>query len=209
MPTARRSPLVANTARLAVIVGFTASLFALAAPTASRAASHQVQIAGMAFGPATLTVTAGDTVTWTNDDGRAHTVTASGGAFASGNLDPTQAYSFTFTQPGTYTYACDYHPEMQGTIVVQAASAPTPSPSTGGGGTPGTGGGGGGATPVPAPQAPGGQGGTPPNTAMAPPGSLAWLALLLIGVAVALALGIPHRKLERSDVKAPPPEARR
>ena len=60
---------------------------------------------------------------WTNDDGAAHTATATGGAFDSGNIEPGDAFSFTFATAGDYPYLCTYHPEMTGTIVVQAAAA--------------------------------------------------------------------------------------
>ena len=55
---------------------------------------------------------------WTNKDSMAHTVTASNGAFDSGNLDQGAKFSFTFTQEGTYDYVCTYHANMKGQIVV-------------------------------------------------------------------------------------------
>jgi plastocyanin len=78
-----------------------------------------VTIKDYAFTPPTLTVPAGTTVTWTNDDAVPHTATASDGSFDSGNLNPGQSYSFTFATPGSYPYVCQYHAGMQGTIVVQ------------------------------------------------------------------------------------------
>lgn len=99
------------------------------APTAA-AAGHQVQISDSAFGTQVLTVQVGDTVTWNNVDDRPHTVT-SAGAFDSGNLDEGASFSFTFTEPGTYDYICEYHPDMRATVVVQAAATPaTPAPAT-------------------------------------------------------------------------------
>ncbi len=80
-----------------------------------------------AFGPSDLTVEVGTTVTWTNDDIIAHTVTsgesdgASGtpdGAFDSGNIDPGGTFEFTFDEPGTYSYYCTPHPWMRGTVTV-------------------------------------------------------------------------------------------
>jgi plastocyanin len=102
------------------------ALAALIGPATVRAADAAVEITST-FGPATLTVTVGDTVTWTNADSMPHTASAEDGAFDSGNLDPGQAFSFTFTEPGTYEYRCDYHSDMQGTIVVEAAAS---EPST-------------------------------------------------------------------------------
>jgi plastocyanin len=111
-----------------------AALAVLGGPPVARAADHAVLIQDLAFGPATMTVAVGDTVTWTNADSAPHTVSAENGAFDSGNLDEGQAFSFTFTAPGTYAYRCDYHSEMTGTIVVEqsaqpaAAAQPTPTP---------------------------------------------------------------------------------
>ena len=97
--------------------------------------THSIQIVDFAFSPATLTVTAGDTVTWTNVDAMAHTATSTSGAFDSGSLDQGDSFSLTLTAPGTYDYLCTPHPSMTGRIVVQAAQAPTTpvAPSTGGG----------------------------------------------------------------------------
>ncbi len=87
--------------------------------TISRGASSNQSSAG--YSPYDLTVLIGvnNTVTWTNDDTAAHTVSSTGGAFNSGNLNPGMSYTFTFTVPGTYTYSCAYHGWMHGTIVVK------------------------------------------------------------------------------------------
>ncbi len=121
--TARRGMLAIL---LAVLI-----LFVLGSIEMARAATHAVTIDDFAFSPATLTVTAGDTVTWTNDDAVTHTATSTTGAFDSGDLAPGASFSFTFTTPGTYDYLCTPHPSMTGRIVVQAA--PAPAPTTGGG----------------------------------------------------------------------------
>lgn len=100
----------------------------------ARGATHEIQIANFAYGPEELTITAGDTVTWTNEDGVIHTATSIDGAFDSGDLDTGQSYSLTFTTPGTYEYLCTPHPWMTGRIVVVAAAAtaaPQPMPSSG------------------------------------------------------------------------------
>lgn len=81
--------------------------------------SNSVSIANMAFSPATLTVTAGTTVTWTNSDGMAHTVTADNSSFDSGNMAMGAKYSKVFSTPGTYAYHCIIHPEMKGTVIVK------------------------------------------------------------------------------------------
>jgi plastocyanin len=82
-----------------------------------------VSIANFTFGPKTLTVKAGTTVTWTNNDDIVHGIASSNNAFKkSGALDTDDSYSFTFTTPGTYQYFCYLHPYMVGSIVVEAAA---------------------------------------------------------------------------------------
>ncbi len=79
-----------------------------------------VTIDNFFFTPATLTVKAGTTVTWTNKDDIPHGIGATNNAFKkSAALDTDESYSFTFTTPGTYQYFCYLHPKMVGTVVVQ------------------------------------------------------------------------------------------
>jgi plastocyanin len=80
--------------------------------------ANTVDIQNFAFSPDTLSVPAGTTVTWTNLDSTAHTVTADNGAFNSDDLPTGQTYSFTFNTPGTYAYHCSIHPYMTGTVTV-------------------------------------------------------------------------------------------
>jgi plastocyanin len=87
------------------------------APSVSGAAAT---IENFAFSPATLTVKAGTTVTWTNRDSAPHTVTSDAGAFGSDTMPRGGTYQFTFSQPGTFTYHCSIHPSMKGTVIVQA-----------------------------------------------------------------------------------------
>jgi plastocyanin len=77
-----------------------------------------VSIANFAFDPAELAVATGSEVTWTNDDQAPHTVTADGGEFDSGTLEPGDTFSVAVEGNGPVTYACMIHPEMTGTIVV-------------------------------------------------------------------------------------------
>ncbi|PJN38795.1 amidase [Streptomyces sp. CB02959] len=79
-----------------------------------------VAIKNFAFSPATLKVKAGTTVTWTNQDTDAHTVTSagSGGPLHSAALATHATYSYTFTKPGTYAYLCTIHPFMTATVEV-------------------------------------------------------------------------------------------
>ena len=88
------------------------------APAAAPVASSSVTIKGFAFSPAAITVKVGTTVTWTNMDQDAHTVTAKDSTFGSQALDTGASYRFTFTKPGTYDYLCMIHPFMTATVVV-------------------------------------------------------------------------------------------
>jgi plastocyanin len=81
-----------------------------------------VDIVDFAFDPSSITIEAGGTVTWTNAGDVTHTVTADDGSFDSGDLASGDTYSFTFDEPGTYTYFCEIHPNMTGEIVVTEAA---------------------------------------------------------------------------------------
>jgi len=95
---------------------------------AASAADAVVKIDNFTFAPQRLTVKAGTTVTWTNEDDIPHTVVANQKAFKSKVLDTDDKYTFTFTTAGTYDYFCSLHPHMTGTVVVE--------PATGGGAAP-------------------------------------------------------------------------
>jgi plastocyanin len=75
---------------------------------------------GQFYSPATLTIKVGRTVTWINQDIAAHTVTSTTGAFNSGNMKSGAVFSYTFTQPGNYSYYCTYHSWMKGSIMVSS-----------------------------------------------------------------------------------------
>jgi plastocyanin len=83
------------------------------------ATAPEVKIDNFSFGPATLTVSAGTTVTWTNRDDIPHTVVSDDKVFKSKVLDTEEAFSYTFSKPGTYPYFCSVHPKMTGKVVVQ------------------------------------------------------------------------------------------
>jgi LPXTG-motif cell wall-anchored protein len=86
------------------------------------AASTGVTISDFQFAPASVTVNVGDTVTWTNNGPTPHSATSSSGVFDTGIMDAGQSGSHTFTEAGTFAYICTPHPNMHGTIVVQAAA---------------------------------------------------------------------------------------
>jgi plastocyanin len=107
-------------ALLLALAPVTAGLIAFDAPAAAAPAKAQaVAIKGFAFTPQVLTVSAGTTVTWTNQDDDPHTVTANDKSFHSAALDTDDAFSFTFTKPGTYAYFCSLHPHMTGKVIVK------------------------------------------------------------------------------------------
>lgn len=90
------------------------SVTAPAAPVSG----DQVNIDGFAFAPATLTVHAGTTVTWTNHDEEPHTVAANDGSFHSPGMGTGATFSHTFAAAGTFEYVCSIHPMMHGTVLV-------------------------------------------------------------------------------------------
>jgi plastocyanin len=103
------------------------------------AASTTVSIRDFSFAPRSVTVNTGDTVTWRNTGDEPHTATGSG--FDTGLLKSGQSGSATFSQAGTFSYKCQPHPFMTGTVRVVASGS-----SGGGGGGSSSGGGTQGAT---------------------------------------------------------------
>ncbi|MFD5404598.1 cupredoxin domain-containing protein [Streptomyces griseorubiginosus] len=95
------------------------------------AASYSVAMKGYAFSPASLSVPAGSTVTWTNYDTAPHDVKTTSGPLSihSPMLDKGESWSFTFATAGSYGYVCTVHPDMTAGITVRAA-APAPAPAT-------------------------------------------------------------------------------
>jgi plastocyanin len=83
------------------------------------ASTAEVKVDNFSFGPTTLTVTVGTTVTWTNRDDIPHTIVSTDKVFKSKVLDTDEKFSFTFSKAGTYPYFCSIHPKMTGTVVVQ------------------------------------------------------------------------------------------
>lgn len=93
-----------------------------AATTVSDAVAPEavtVTIVDFAFAPQQVEIAPGTTVTWTNQDATPHTATAADNSFDSGRIDAGRTHGVTFAEPGTYSYACTYHPGMTGTIVVR------------------------------------------------------------------------------------------
>lgn len=87
-------------------------------PPPTTTTGSNVAISNMNFTPSSLTVKAGTTVTWVNNDNITHTVTADDGSFTSGDLKYGNSYSHTFSTAGTYAYHCKYHSSMTGSVIV-------------------------------------------------------------------------------------------
>jgi plastocyanin len=109
-------PGLAAAAMIAMLLAGTARVKANDQPPT---ASAEVKIDNFSFGPETITVPKGATVTWTNKDDIPHTVVSTDGVFKSKVQDTDESFSYTFDKPGTYPYFCSIHPKMTGKIVVQ------------------------------------------------------------------------------------------
>jgi plastocyanin len=118
--------------RIALVLGAVgvASLLAAALPeltaagaaaVAAAASPATIEIDNFAFTPAALTVTAGTTVTWKNEDDSPHRIGDKNGTFKSAALDTDDTFSHTFAAPGEYPYICTIHPYMVGKIIVKRA----------------------------------------------------------------------------------------
>jgi plastocyanin len=119
-----RSPRLAQIAPAAAALLLLTMFWLLSAARVGAAETATVDISGFAFSPGAVTIGVGDTVTWTNNDAVPHTATSVGSPVAfDGEMAPGESFSFTFLEAGTYDYICELHPEMEGTIVVQAAAA--------------------------------------------------------------------------------------
>jgi plastocyanin len=104
--------MIPRTMTYAVFAAFLAAAPALADDA-------HVTMKNFDFMPMQMTVAAGTTVTWTNQDGEPHTVVSTDGTFRSAALDQNDSFKFTFSKPGTYKYICSIHPKMVGTVTVK------------------------------------------------------------------------------------------
>lgn len=98
-------------------------------PTTTPVATLQVAIRNFAFSPATISVPVGATVTWTNEDETAHTVTLDDGSHDSGRLAAAATHAKAFEVAGSYSYHCEIHSSMKGTVIVTSGT-PIPPPET-------------------------------------------------------------------------------
>jgi plastocyanin len=113
MTTTRRDFLRTGAATLA-------ALPVLAATAAQAQTTHTVTIKNFAFSPADLTIAAGDTVTWVNEDRAAHSAWQdSGDAFDTSLIRPGESASLTFSGAGSFSYRCRPHGNMRASVTIE------------------------------------------------------------------------------------------
>lgn len=101
-----------------VLLGVT-TLMACSSTSSLPVSSNSVTLSNLAFSPATLTVKVGATVTWTNNDiSMTYNIISDSGVFQSSDLIPTETFSYTFNNVGTFAYHCGTYIYMKGSIVV-------------------------------------------------------------------------------------------
>jgi plastocyanin len=88
------------------------------APSGEAAKSEKVEIVEFTFEPDPVVVQVGGKVIWQNQDTAPHTATADDGSFDTGTIEKGKLGSATFKEPGTFTYFCEIHPTMHGTVEV-------------------------------------------------------------------------------------------
>ena len=119
----RRCVSIAGLAAALVLgtLGFGTGQKSSVASAQEKTSTMEVKIDNFSFGPATLTVPVGATVTWTNRDDIPHTVVSTDDpkTFKSKVLDTDEKFSFTFSKAGTYPYFCSIHPKMTAKVIVQ------------------------------------------------------------------------------------------
>ncbi|MEO8148754.1 MAG: plastocyanin/azurin family copper-binding protein [Bacteroidia bacterium] len=119
--TFRHSPiLLMEIAIFLVFIGFNSGCKKSSdTTTMSGPGTNEVWMQNTAFNPSSITVAVNTTITWTNKDGMAHTVTSNTGLFDSGTINGGGTYSHQFTTAGTFSYKCSFHSGMTGVVIVQ------------------------------------------------------------------------------------------
>ncbi len=102
---------------------------------AHASASATVSMGDNFYSPASVSIAAGDTVTWSNNGQAPHSATADDGSFDTGVFNSGQSRSETFSRAGTFTYFCTIHANMHGSVRVLAAAS---GGGKGGGGSAGS-----------------------------------------------------------------------
>ena len=102
-----------------VLVAILSTALVFTAPALGAGKKVTVSIENLKFRPTPVEVEVGDTVVWTNNDEREHSVTADDGAFDSGKLRNGKTFSKTFDKAGKYAYSSDPSPRTKGVVVVK------------------------------------------------------------------------------------------
>src|SRR5215467_13581844 len=84
----------------------------------SNTTTSKISITSTGYSPASVSVTSGSTVTWTNNDNMSHAITTAEGSINSGDIAPGSSYSKTFTTAGTYNYYDTHNINMTGVLIV-------------------------------------------------------------------------------------------
>lgn len=85
----------------------------------SLVAPTDITIDSSTYSSSSVTISAGETVRFTNNDSMKHTATADDASWGTGTLNQGDTFTKRFSTPGTYTYHCSYHSTMTGTIIVE------------------------------------------------------------------------------------------
>ena len=105
----------------ASLAAFATFVFGLAACSADGPVTVNVSVENFKYVPDPITISVGDSITWTNEDPVGHTATATDESFNTGLFFPDKIATITFDAAGTFPYFCATHPEMVGTVVVEPA----------------------------------------------------------------------------------------
>lgn len=116
-PTPVVSPTATPAATQTATTAATATEQETGTQTGASGQEIEVSIRGFAFSPQTVTISRGDTVTWTNQDSTVHTVSVEGEV--SPGLSKGESFSHIFDEEGTFDYICSIHPAMKGTVIVE------------------------------------------------------------------------------------------
>ena len=104
--------------RRTLLIPVTLVVGLLLAGPATAATTKTVSIRQSSFAPATVSIVAGDSIRWRNDDTRDHQIVSTTGAFASPVLARGKTYTFRFDVAGTYRYRDALNPKVTGTVKV-------------------------------------------------------------------------------------------
>ena len=115
-----RPSLQAAINRGLISAGFTSLVIAalMLSRLALAGGANVVKIDNFSFGPDTINIPVGTTLTWQNGDDIPHSIVAEDKSFHSKALDSDDQFSFVFSKPGEFVYFCGLHPFMKGKIVV-------------------------------------------------------------------------------------------